>query len=30
MYRQVAIGGIERGALGVLRIETGEVEKRSS
>jgi hypothetical protein len=28
MYRQVAIGGIERGALGVFRVETGEVEKQ--
>ena len=27
MHRQVAIGGIERGALGV-RVETGEVEKQ--
>ena len=28
MHRQVTIGGIERGALGVLRVETGEVEKQ--
>jgi hypothetical protein len=28
MYRQVAIGDIERGTLGVLRVEAGEVEKQ--
>lgn len=29
MDRQIAIGCVERRALGVLRVETGEVEKQS-
>ncbi len=28
MHRQVVIGGIERGVLGVLWVEVGEVEKQ--